>query len=447
MSAEAAQEQYGKKLTGADYLLGLQHTFAMFGATVLVPLLTGLNASTALVSAGIGTLLFHFSTKMKVPVFLGSSFAFIPAIAAITMENGKVNPDMVPLAMSGVVAAGIVYLFFALLVYFVGSDRILKIFPPVVTGPVIMIIGISLSSVALGDATGHVDLSIPLGSEAFLNIGIALATLVFMIIGMIYAKGFLKIIPILLAIGGGYLLCALLSVFGLYTVDFSAVASAPWLNIPFQSVDPNGVHFFSLPKFDWAAILSIAPITIIVFMEHFGDIATNSSVVGKNFFKDPGLHRTLMGDGWAMLFAGFIGGPPNTTYSENTGVLATTKNYNPAIIRIAAVIAIALGFFGKLGALLQTIPAPVKGGVEIMLFGMIAAIGMRTLLEARYDFTESRTLVTVGLTLVVGLGVTFVGGLNIVIAGIGFNLSGLFLAVFVGVIANAFLKPTKMVEV
>lgn len=441
MSTEAREEKSSIfKLKGGEYLLSLQHMFAMFGATVLVPLLTGLNASTALVSAGIGTLIFHLCTKFKVPVFLGSSFAFIPAIAAITKNGDTVLADQVPLAMAGVVVAGLMYVLFAGIVRVVGSEQILKVLPPIVTGPVIMIIGISLSKVAIGDATSWADLSQPLTGDVMLNIGIALFTLAFVAWGMVYAKGFMKLIPILLGLGAGYVLCLILAAFNLFQVDLSPIAAAPWINIPFQSLDANGVQFFSLPKFDWGAILSIAPITIIVLMEHIGDMATNSSVIGKNLFKDPGLHRTLLGDGLATAVSGFIGGPPNTTYSENTGVLATTKNYNPAILRMAALFAIALGFVGKFGAVLQTIPSPVKGGIEIVLFGMIAAIGMRTLLEAKIDFTESRNLVTVGLILVTGLGITFVDGLKVAIGGIGFNLSGLFLAVVVGIIVNAILR-------
>lgn len=441
MSAEVPVERNSIfKLQTGDFLLSLQHMFAMFGATVLVPLLTGLNASTALVSAGIGTLIFHICTKMKVPVFLGSSFAFIPAIAAFTMNQGAVDPAKIPAAMGGVFVAGLMYVLFAAVAFAVGPDRILKVIPPIVTGPIIMIIGISLSKVAIGDATNWADLAAPLNGGVMLNIGIALFTLAIVAWGMVYAKGFLKLIPVLLGIAGGYILCLILSQVGLFEMDLSPVAAAPWINIPFSSVDANGVRFMSLPAFDWGAILSIAPITIIVFMEHIGDVATNSSVIGKNLFKDPGLHRTLLGDGLATAFAGLIGGPPNTTYSENTGVLATTNNYNPAILRMAAIFAIILGFFGKFGALLQTIPGPVKGGVEIVLFGMIAAIGMRTLLEAKLDFTDSRTLVTIGLILVVGLGVTFIDGLKVAVAGLSFNLSGLFLAVIVGIIANAVLR-------
>lgn len=437
--AKASTRTPRAKLTSTDWLLSVQHLFAMFGATVLVPLLTGLNASTALVSAGIGTLIFHLCTKFKVPVFLGSSFAFIPAVAAITMKNGHVIPGNVPIAQSGIVAAGLVYLLFALIVFAAGPDRVKKLFPPIVTGPVIVIIGITLASTAINDATGGADFSAPLTGATYGNIGIALFTLAVVIICSIVGRGFFRIVPILIGIAAGYLLCLVLSWFGLFTLDLSPIAQASWINIPFVTKDANGVGFFSLPQFDWGAILSIAPIAIVSFMEHIGDITTNGAVVGKDFIKDPGLHRTLMGDGLATAFAGLIGGPPNTTYSENTGVLATTKNYNPRLLRITACFAILLGFIGKFGAILQTIPGPVKGGVEIMLFGMIAAIGIRTLAEANLDFTHSRNLTIIGVILVIGLGVGTLGGIIIPLGSTSITLSGLFLAVLFGVIVNLVL--------
>ncbi|MBK5211072.1 MAG: uracil-xanthine permease [Coriobacteriia bacterium] len=428
-----------KKLMGTDYLLSVQHLFAMFGATVLVPLLTGLNTSTALVSAGIGTLIFHLCTKFKVPVFLGSSFAFIPAIAAITMQNGHVVPSQIPIAQGGIMAAGLVYLLFALIVFAAGPDRVKKLFPPVVTGPVIITIGISLASTAINDASGWADFTHPLSAATYANIGIAVFTLAIVIICSILEKGFFKLVPILIGIASGYVLCLILSALGVYHMDLSPIANASWINIPFVTQDANKVGFVTLPQLNWGAVLSIAPIAIVSFMEHIGDITTNGAVVGQDFIKEPGLHRTLMGDGLATAFAGLVGGPPNTTYSENTGVLATTKNYNPRLLRVTAVIAIALGFLGKFGAILQTIPGPVKGGVEIMLFGMIAAIGIRTLVDANLDFTYSRNLIITGIILVIGLGVGAVGGIIVPIGGTSILLSGLFLAVIFGVIVNLVL--------
>ncbi len=430
------------KLTTRDYLLSIQHLFAMFGATVLVPLLTGLNPSLALFSAGVGTLIFHCCTKFKVPVFLGSSFAFLAALSTVIRPEGTVIPENVPLAQGGIIFAGLVYLIFALIAYSIGAEKIKKIFPPVVTGPVIVVIGINLASTAINDATGNLSLTDGMTSAIALNLGIAIFTLFVVILCSIFAHGFFKLVPILIGIAAGYLLCIILGTAGLFHMDYSAIASASWINIPFVTRDLNGVTFMSVPVFSLGAILSIAPIACVTFMEHIGDVTTNGTVVGKDFLKDPGLHRTLMGDGLATLLAGFIGGPANTTYSENTGVLATTKNYNPKLLRLTAVFAIILGLFGKVGAILQTIPGPVKGGVEIMLFGMIAAVGIRSLAESNLDFTHSRNLTIVGLILVFGLGFAQLGGLNVLIGAVTLNISGLFIAVVIGVFMNLILPET-----
>ena len=430
-----------QKLKPTDYVLAVQHLFAMFGATILVPLITGLNPSTALLGAGLGTLIFHLCTKGKVPVFLGSSFAFLGACSVYTAE-GIVDPTLVPKVQGGIIVAGLVYLIFSLIAYFVGADNIKKIFPPIVTGPVIVVIGIQLSSTAITDCGFSANFT----AEVGLNVLIALFTLAVVIVCSIFAKGFFKLVPILIGLASGYVLCIILCACGVLdwsVMNFKAIADAHWINVPFMTTDANGVQFITLPEFDLGFILSIAPIALVTFMEHIGDVTTNSAVVGQNFLKDPGLHRTLMGDGIATAFAGLIGGPANTTYSENTGVLATTKNYNPKILRVTAVIAILLAFIGKFGAILQTIPGPVKGGVEVMLFGMIAAIGIRTLAEANLDFTASKNLITVGCILVFGLGINAIGGLNIAIGDIVLNISGLFVAVVVGVIVNLILSVSK----
>lgn len=432
------------KLKPKDYLLSVQHLFAMFGATVLVPLISGLNPSVALFSAGVGTLIFHLCTKGKVPVFLGSSFAFLSAIAiTVPLGNGntKVDPSKLPAVQGGIMAAGVIYLVFALIAYFIGSDRIRKIFPPVVTGPVIVVIGIQLSGTAIKDCMNQMSSNV-LGKDLAISLLIAAFTFLIVIICTIFAKGFFKIVPILIGLSAGYILCVILNACGVFTMDFSAIKNAAWVNIPYVTKDMNGVQFMSLPKFDWGVILSIAPIALVTFMEHIGDITTNGTVVGKDFLKDPGIHRTLLGDGLATLFAGFIGGPPNTTYSENTGVLATTKNYNPRLLRVTAVIAIILGLFGKFGAVLQSIPNPVKGGVEIMLFGMIAAVGIRTLAEANLNFTHSRNLIIVGVILVSGLGINAIGGIVLKLGSHTLTITGLFVAVVVGVLANLIL-PDK----
>lgn len=430
------------KLTTRDYLLSIQHLFAMFGATVLVPLLTGLNPSLALLSAGVGTLIFHCCTKFKVPVFLGSSFAFLAAIASITRPEGTVIPENVSLVQGGIIFAGLIYLLFALIAFLIGAEKIKKIFPSVVTGPVIVVIGINLASTAINDATGNLSLADGLTKDIALNLGIAIFTLFIVILCSIFAHGFFKLVPILIGIAAGYLLCIILGTAGVFKMDYSAITSAAWINIPFVTKDLNGVPFMSVPTFRLGAILSIAPIACVTFMEHIGDVTTNGTVVGKDFLKDPGLHRTLLGDGLATLFGGFLGAPANTTYSENTGVLATTKNYNPRLLRLTAVFAIILGFLGKVGAILQTIPGPVKGGVEIMLFGMIAAVGIRSLAESNLDFTHSRNLTIVGLILVFGLGFAQLGGLNLTVGSVTLNISGLFIAVVIGVFMNLILPES-----
>ncbi|NLB89954.1 MAG: uracil-xanthine permease [Clostridiales bacterium] len=383
--------QKNTKSLGKNLLLGVQHVFAMFGATVLVPILTGMSPSMALLCAGIGTLLFHLVTKGKVPAFLGSSFAFIAAIQKVATQYGGTADMTSPayqeaLAYStgGIIIAGVVYLLMALLVYFIGAEKILKLFPPVVTGPMVIIIGLMLAPTAINNIIA------PIGElSILLNWLIAFATIAIIIAITLFAKGFFKLVPILLGIVGGYILAATVGM-----VDFTSVSNASWFVLP---------DFF-MPKFSLNAIMLVAPIAIVTFVEHVADMNASSAVVGKNFMKDPGLHRTLIGDGIATIVAGFMGGPANTTYSENTGVLAATKNYNPFTLRIAAVIALLLSLFGKFGALLQTLPGPVMGGVSVILFGMIAAVGLRTLVENQVDFTNSRNLIIVAIMLVFGLG-------------------------------------------
>ncbi len=424
--------------TTKDYALSFQHLLAMFGATVLVPLITGLNPATALLCAGLGTLVFHLCTKGIVPVFLGSSFAFIPALC--TIIDGKT--ENIPYAQCGIIAAGTIYLVLSLIVRLVGAKAIKYLFPPCVTGPVIIIIGLSLTGVAVNDAFDFSGAPYTFTLQTVTNGVIALFTFVIMAIGMNMEKGIFKLIPILIAIVLGYLLCVILSIPGGFKMDYSPVVNAPWVNTPFVTEG-----FVTMPKFSWNAIVLLAPIAIVTFMEHIGDITTNGAVVGKDFFKDPGLHRTLMGDGLATMVAGFLGGPANTTYSENTGVLATTRNYNPALLRLAALFAIMLGFLGKFGAVLQTIPRPVKGGVELMLFGMIAAIGIRTIVESKIDVSGSRNLSVMAGTLCAGLGLGNIGGLPVHFGTVSLSFSALFVATLVGVVLNLILpgksKPSE----
>jgi uracil permease len=423
------------KFGAREYALGVQHLLAMFGSTVLVPLITGLSPAVALFTAGVGTLLFHLCTKGIVPVFQGSSFAYIGALLIIIGKYG------IPAAQSGIMAAGLVYLALAVLVYYIGPDRLRKILPPIVTGPVIIIIGLSLTGVGVKDAFGFVNDCV-FDLKAFQNFIIAIFVFAVVMAGMNSRRKLFNMVPILLGILLGYILCCVLYLCKWFPMDFTPVCEAPWLNIPFIGdkfgTDQIG-NPFTMPQFNVTAILMIAPIALVTFMEHVGDITTNGAVVGKDFFKDPGLHRTLMGDGLATLVAGLLGGPANTTYSENTGVLATTKNYNPALLRIAAVFAILLGLFGKFGAVLQTIPAPVKGGIELILFGMIASVGVRTIVEAKLNMTSTRNLCIMGSVLCAGIGLGSIGGISLVIHDIPVNISALFVATVVGVIMNAIL--------
>jgi len=389
-------------------VLGLQHVVAMFGATVLVPLLTGLDPSVALLAAGIGTLTFHLITKRMVPVFLGSSFAFIPAIILAT-ERGYSWAAV----GFGIIMAGLLYVIMGFIVAVIGHEQMTRIFPPIVTGPVIIVIGITLAPVALGMAEGAWWL--------------ALLTLATAVVAAVFFKGLFKMLPILTGAIVGY-------VFGaIFFPDFSfqPVIDAAWIGWPNFT--------WGWQDMNWSAVALIAPIAFVTMIEHVGDIVANGGVVGKNFLDEPGLNRTLMGDGIATAIAGLIGGPPNTTYSENTGVLAVTKVYDPVILRIGAGFAIVLALIPKLAAILRTVPVPVLGGLSTVLFGMIAAVGLRTLVTAQVDFKKGRNMIVVGMILVFGLGVS---GLSNALAIGDVPISGLALAAVVGVILNLVL-PEK----
>ncbi|MEW6661095.1 MAG: uracil-xanthine permease family protein [Bacillota bacterium] len=401
-----AKAQSVPAIRRGDYLplpksmaFGLQHLFTMFGATVLVPILTGLDISVALFTAGAGTLLFHLLTKRMVPVFLGSSFAFIAAIQLVIAEHGGI-----PAVQGGVIVAGLVYLVLALLVYFLGPGIMKKLFPPIVTGPIIMIIGLKLAPVA-----------IDMASKGW---GIAIFTLLVVTVVNVYVRGFFKMLPVLIGLAAGYLASLALGI-----VDFTALKEAAWIDIP----------AFTAPTFDMAAIMIIAPIAIATSVEHFGDILAVGSTVEEDFLKEPGVHRTLLGDGLATSLAGLFGGPPNTTYSENTGVLALTRVWDPSIMRIAAMFALAIAFVQKLGGLIATIPVAVVGGVAIILFGMIAAIGVRTVVENQIDMKKSRNLIVGSVILVLGIGGAALD------LGAGVKLEGIGLAAIVGIILNQIL--------
>jgi len=393
-----------------QYILGLQHLVAMFGATVLVPILTGFDPSVALVSAGTGTLIFHICTKKKVPVFLGSSFAFIPLILAVKEMHGG---DLA-YAQGGIMVAGLLYVLLSLCISKIGVERINKFLPPQVVGPMIMVIGLNLVPVALGMASGQ-----------YIVAGITLAAA----LGVtFFAKGFTKQLSILIGVLTGYAAAAVMGM-----VDTTVVQQAAYVAVP----------NFTLPKFSLAAVMTIAPVVIAVFMEHIGDVKTNGMVVGEDFIKDPGLNRTLLGDGLATMFAGFIGAPANTTYGENTGVLAITKNYDPKILRIAAGFAIILGMVAKLGAVLKTIPVPVMGGISLMLFSMIALIGVRTVKDNKVEFNWKNTLI-MGTILVLGFGSSYIQSWTGITLAIpvtsSVSISGLSFAAIVGVTLNAVLN-------
>lgn len=432
---------------GKMLILGFQHMFAMFGATVLVPLLTGLDIATTLLMAGLGTLFFHLMTKGKVPAFLGSSFAFLGgygAVAPLAGANGMTNAELLPYACLGVVAAGLVYLVLAALIKCLGVKRVIRFFPPVVTGPIIISIGLGLAGSAVTNCQANWLLAV-----------IALAIVIYF---NIFGKGMFNIIPILLGVIGSCLIAAILALcFGqtnvidgaeyitlgnsamkIFSVDaLKNVADAPWIGFP---VKWNGTVFGGI---DWSqstliisSIIAILPISLATMMEHIGDISAISSTVGKNFIEDPGLHRTLIGDGLATSFSALFGGPANTTYGENTGVLALSKVYDPRVIRIAAVIAVILSFSPKFAAIVELIPTAVIGGISFILYGMISAIGVRNVVENKVDFSQSRNLIIAAVILVSALGL---GTVVIPIGGMSISLSALAAASILGIVLNAIL--------
>lgn len=395
-------------------ILGIQHTFAMFGATVLVPIITGLDVSTTLLMAGLGTLLFHLITKGKVPAFLGSSFAFLGGFSAVAprLADGSPNAELLPYACGGVVVSGLIYVVLAALIKVFGVRKIMRFFPPVVTGPIIISIGLILAPSAITNC-----------AENWL---LAIVALAIIIVCNIWGRGMVKILPILIGVVGSYIVALLLG-----EVDFAAIQEA--------SVVGVALHPASFAKFSISACITIAPIALATMMEHIGDIAAISATAQRNYLANPGLHRTLLGDGLATSLAGIFGGPANTTYGENTGVLALTKVYDPRVMRIAAVFAIVLSFFPKVGAAIQTIPTAIIGGISFVLYGMISAVGVRNIVENQVDFTNSRNLIIAAVILVSALGFNSVGGINIPVFSLTINLSGLAIAAIVGIILNAIL--------
>ncbi|MBR3937473.1 MAG: uracil-xanthine permease [Bacteroidaceae bacterium] len=406
---------------GKMFVLGCQHMFAMFGATVLVPLLTGLSVSATLLFAGIGTLIFHLITKMKVPAFLGSSFAFLGGYAAVKefgVGLGMTEGVALTYACVGVFCAGLLYFVLAALFKFYGVRRTMRFFPPVVTGPIIISIGLILSSSAINNCQS--------------NWWIALLAIVIIVICNIFGKGMIKIIPIILGVIGSYIVAAC---FG--QVDFSAVKDAAWFGMPF-AWENTAFAVLKDPdwSFVWTAIIAIVPIAFATMIEHIGDVCAISSTCNRNYIADPGLHRTLMGDGAATALAALFGAPANTTYGENTGVLNLTKVFDPKVVRIAACLAIVFSFCPKFAQIIYAMPVATVGGVSLVLYGMISAVGVRNLVENKVDFTNNRNVLIAALILVLAIGINFGPG-SISFGKI--SLSGLAVAALVGIILNAVL--------
>ena len=421
MKKELGQEAiYDARTLGTPrmLILGLQHLFAMFGATVLVPILVQgyglpLSIQTTLLMAGLGTLLFHVCTKFKVPAFLGSSFAYLggfSTVATLPAYEGMDPETKLAYALGGIVVAGLLYLVLALLFKVLGAKKVMRYFPPIVTGPMIIMIGLNLAGSAINNAATCWWL--------------ALVAMAIIVVANIWGKGMIKIVPILLGVVGSYVVALVAG-----KVDFTAVGTASLV----------GLQPIVLAKFDISAIFVMAPIAIAAMMEHIGDVSAISSTTQRNFIEDPGLHRTLLGDGLATALAGMFGGPANTTYGENTGVLVLSKVYDPRVVRIAAIYAIILSFSPKFDALVNSIPAAIVGGVSFILYGMISAVGVRNIVENRVDLTQSRNLIIAAVMFVSGLGFSSVGGITFTVGSAVVTLSGLAIAALAGVLLNAIL--------
>lgn len=403
-------------------ILGIQHMFAMFGATVLVPVLTGLSVSTTLLFAGIGTLMFHAITKKKVPAFLGSSFAFIAGYAAIAPNGEK---DLLPYACFGVAVAGLMYLVLAALFKIFGAKKVMRYFPPIVTGPIIIAIGLNLSQSAVNNCSTHW--------------WVALVAILIIILCNIWGRGMIKIIPIILGVMGSYIAAAIAGI-----IDFTPVREAAWVGLPidwnrtvfsiWSSGSPNTSLLIS-------SVIMIVPISFATMMEHIGDISAISSTVNRNFIKDPGLHRTLTGDGIATAAASLFGAPANTTYGENTGVLTLTRVYDPRVIRLAAVFAVILSFCPKFSAIIEVMPAATIGGISLVLYGMISAVGIRNIVETRVDFTKTRNVIVAAMILVLSIGINYstAGSVGFNAGSVSLRFSGLAVGSLVGILLNAIL--------
>ena len=411
--------------TGRMLLLGFQHMFAMFGATILVPILTGLDVSNTLLFAGLGTLLFHLITGGKVPAFLGSSFAFLGGYATIApmLDGNQPNLAMLPYACFGVACAGLVYVILAGLFKVFGAKKVMRFFPPIVTGPIIIAIGLNLSSSAINNCTG--------------SWWIAIAAILIIVAANIWGKGMIKIIPILLGVIGSYLLAVI------FDADVRAnlvanVSEAKWFALPIK-MEQTVFGLFASGNVDahmlLTAVITIVPLSLATMVEHIGDVSAISSTCNRNYIENPGLHRTLMGDGLATTLAALFGAPANTTYGENTGVLALSRIYDPRVIRIAAVLAMLFSFSPKFAAIISSMPSGTIGGVSLVLYGMISAVGVRNVVENKVDFTNTRNVIIAALILVLAIGITYSGSIQIGVV----SLSGLAVSSIVGILLNAIL--------
>ena len=415
---------------GRMFLLGFQHMFAMFGATVLVPILTGLDVSTTLLFAGLGTLLFHLITGGKVPAFLGSSFAFLGGYAAIApmLEDGSPNLEMLPYACFGVLCAGLMYVILAALFKAFGASKVMRFFPPIVTGPIIIAIGLNLSSSAINNCTG--------------NWWVAIVAIAIIVACNIWGKGMVKIIPILLGVIGSYIFAVIIDPAVRANVAQN-VHDAEWLALPIH-MEHTVIGLFMRDNLDGhlllTSVVTIVPLSLATMVEHIGDVSAISSTCNRNYIENPGLHRTLMGDGLATTLAALFGAPANTTYGENTGVLALSRIYDPRVIRIAAVLAMLFSFSPKFAAVISSMPGGTIGGVSLVLYGMISAVGVRNVVENKVDFTKSRNVLVAALILVLSIGISYSSAGSLHFGAI--SLSGLAVGSIVGIVLNA-VMPGK----
>ena len=414
-------------------LLGLQHMFAMFGATILVPLLSGLSVQVTLVATGIGTLIFHLCSKGRVPAFLGSSFAFLVGIQLITNPDigifagtDMLREEKLAYATGGILVAGILYLAFAGIIKLVGAKTFMKYVPPVVTAPTVFLIGLMLAPFAINQSAN--------------NLFLAVLTLAIIIIASSWGKGMMKIIPILLGIAGAYIVALIM-----HGVGFTNPNGTPIIEFITEGAGVVGMPPFMLPRFDIVAILIMVPFAIATIAEHVGDMVALSTLAGEDLTDDPGLHRTLMGDGLASVFAGLIGGPANTTYGENVGVVALTKVFNSRVVQLAAIYAVVLGFSPLFAAVIYSIPTAIIGGASFMLYGMIAAVGIRNLVENRVDVSKTKNLTIIAVMVVTGLGLRFGQPITFTIGTVNVPIDrmGIAIAVILGVFLNAILPEEK----